>query len=130
MLEVREEDELELVPIPLKNVTPTIPKKESEMKELVEDLTRMGCEGLLAKPWNLRNEAVLKEFLFKERESMGEDDVARSGAADGRNMGGCVWVRSKKGRGVGQPEGHLLRRTIQGKTRSERRVQSGRLKKP
>jgi hypothetical protein len=34
------------------------------MKELVEDLTRMGCEGLLAKPWNLRNEAVLREFLF------------------------------------------------------------------
>jgi hypothetical protein len=34
------------------------------MKELVEDLTRMGCKGLLAKPWNLRNEAVLKEFLF------------------------------------------------------------------
>jgi hypothetical protein len=66
MPEIREEDELELVPVPLKNVTPTIPKKEYEMKELVEDLTRMGCEGLLAKPWNLRNEAVLREFLFKK----------------------------------------------------------------
>lgn len=43
MPEVREENKLELVPIPLKNVTPAIPKKESEMKELVEDLTRMGC---------------------------------------------------------------------------------------
>jgi hypothetical protein len=64
MPEIREEDELKPVPIPLKNITPAIPKKESEMKELVEDLTRMGCEGLLAKPWNLQNEAVLREFLF------------------------------------------------------------------
>ena len=48
MMKVREEDEL--VPIPLKNVVPTIPKRESEVRELVEDLTRMGCEGLLAKP--------------------------------------------------------------------------------
>jgi hypothetical protein len=43
MPEIREEDEVELVPIPLKNVIPTIPKKEYELKELVEDLTRMGC---------------------------------------------------------------------------------------
>ena len=48
MLEVREDDDL--VPIPLKNVAPAITKRESELKELIEDLTRMGCEGLLAKP--------------------------------------------------------------------------------
>lgn len=35
------------------------------MREFVEDLTRMGCKGLLAKPWNLRNDAVLREFLFE-----------------------------------------------------------------
>jgi hypothetical protein len=34
------------------------------MKELVEDPTRMGCEGMLAKPCNLQNEVVLREFLF------------------------------------------------------------------
>ena len=48
MMKVREEDEL--VRIPLRNVVPAIPKWESEMRELVEDLTQMGCEGLLAKP--------------------------------------------------------------------------------
>ena len=26
---------------------------------------RRGCDGLLAKPWNLWNEVVLREFLFK-----------------------------------------------------------------
>jgi hypothetical protein len=59
MPEVKEETKLELVRVPLKNVTPAISRWESKMKELVEDLTRMECEGLLAKPWNLWNEAVL-----------------------------------------------------------------------
>jgi hypothetical protein len=62
MPEAREEDEVEQVLIPLKNVSPAIPKSESELKKLVEDLTRMGCEGLLAKPWNLRSETTLKEW--------------------------------------------------------------------
>ena len=63
MREEREEDERE--PIPVKNVSPAIPKRESELKELIEDLSRMGCEGLLAKPWNLRAEVTLCEFLFE-----------------------------------------------------------------
>jgi hypothetical protein len=45
MPEARKEDEVEQVPIPLKNVSPAIPKSESKLKELVEDLTEMGCEG-------------------------------------------------------------------------------------
>ena len=49
MLEAKEEDEFEKVPIPLKNVSPAIPKKELELKDLIEDFTRMGCEGFLAK---------------------------------------------------------------------------------
>jgi hypothetical protein len=57
MPEVREEDEREQVPIPLKN--------DSELKELVEDLHRMGCDGLLGKPWNLRSEATLGEFMYE-----------------------------------------------------------------
>ena len=50
MPEAREEDEIEQVLISLKNVSPAIPKNELELKELIEDLTRMGCEGLVAKP--------------------------------------------------------------------------------
>ena len=48
MPEIREEDEL--VPIPLRNVVYVVPKRESELKVLIEDLTRMGCDRLLAKP--------------------------------------------------------------------------------
>ena len=65
MPEAREEDEIEQVPIPLKNVSHAIPKSEAELKELIKDLTRMGCEGLLSKPWSLRSEATLREFLFE-----------------------------------------------------------------
>jgi hypothetical protein len=48
MPEARDEDKMEQIPIPLKNVSPAIPKSESELKELVEDLSRMGCEESLA----------------------------------------------------------------------------------
>jgi hypothetical protein len=65
MPEAREEDEREQVPIPVKPVTPATPKRDSELKELIEDLSRMGCEGLLAKPWNLRAKTTLREFLFE-----------------------------------------------------------------
>ena len=56
---------MEQVPISLKNVSPAIPKKESELKELIEDLSRMGCGRLLAKPSNLRAGAMLREFMFE-----------------------------------------------------------------
>jgi hypothetical protein len=65
MLEVREEDEREQVPIPLKNVSPAVPKDDSELKKLVEDLRRMGCDGLLGKSWNLKSEATLREFKYE-----------------------------------------------------------------
>ena len=54
---VREENCL--MPIPLRNVVPTIPKHETWMKILAEDLTWMGCEGLLLKFYNLQ------DFLFE-----------------------------------------------------------------
>jgi hypothetical protein len=53
------------VPIPLKNVSPAIPKNDSKLKELVEDLRRMDCDGLFGKPWNLRSEATLREFMYE-----------------------------------------------------------------
>ena len=50
MPEAREEDEVEQVHIPLKNVSHAILKSEVELKELIDNLTWMGCEGLLTKP--------------------------------------------------------------------------------
>ena len=38
---------VEPYPMSLKSVAPTIPINDEEKKMLVEDLTKMGCEGLL-----------------------------------------------------------------------------------
>ena len=65
MPEARAGDRREPIPIPLKAVIPAIPKKDEELQALAEDLRVMGCEGLLAKPWNLRAEDTLKEFRFE-----------------------------------------------------------------
>ena len=38
---------VELYPVSLKSVAPVIRGNDEEKKMLVEDLTKMGCEGLL-----------------------------------------------------------------------------------
>ena len=65
MPEVQEEDERGPIPFPLKSVVPAIPKRESKLQELIEDLRLTGCEGLVAKSRNLRVETTLGEFLFE-----------------------------------------------------------------
>jgi hypothetical protein len=87
MPEAREEDEVEQAPIPLKNVSPAIPKSESELKELIEDLTRMGYKGLLTKPWNPQSEVISREFLFE-----GENQWFRTIWQDPKKWTAEVWA--------------------------------------
>ena len=49
--------------VSLKSVVPVVPKDEKEKQQLVEDLTRMRCEGLLVELWTLKSEAMAQEFL-------------------------------------------------------------------
>jgi hypothetical protein len=51
MPEIREEDMKEAIPIPMKPLVPTIPTDDEELRQLGEDLRKMGCDGLLALPW-------------------------------------------------------------------------------
>ena len=53
---------VELHPVSLKSVTPAIPRKDREKEMLVEDLTKMGCKGLLLEPWTLKIETMVQEF--------------------------------------------------------------------
>ena len=65
MPEAREEDMRELIPILTKTPMHAISTDDEELQELAEDLQIMGCEGLLAKPWNVRAEDILRKFKFE-----------------------------------------------------------------
>ena len=58
-------DEMEVLPqVPVKPLIPAIPTDDKEFRELKEDLRAMGCDGLLARPWNVQSGDMLREFLF------------------------------------------------------------------
>ena len=51
------------VAVKLRKVVPVIPSTEPERTELMDDLTTMGCLGLLDKPWGFREERMVRELL-------------------------------------------------------------------
>ena len=64
MVEKGEED-MEMLPqVPTKPLISAIPTNDKEFQKLKEDLRAMGCEGVLAKPWNILSEDMLREVLF------------------------------------------------------------------
>ena len=50
---------VELHPVSLKAIAPVILKNDAKEDILIEDLTTMGCEGLLVEPWTLKNKAMV-----------------------------------------------------------------------
>ena len=50
-------------PVSLRSVPAVVPEDDEEKEQLAEDLTKMGCEGLLAEPWAMKSEALVREFL-------------------------------------------------------------------
>ena len=54
---------VEVYLVSLRSVVLVVPKNEGEKRQLVEDLTWIGCEGLLAQPWTLKSEEMAQEFL-------------------------------------------------------------------
>ena len=47
----------------LRSMPAVVPKKDEEKQQLVDDLTKMGCKGLLAEPWAMKSKAIVREFL-------------------------------------------------------------------
>ena len=52
------------VHVSLRNVTPIIPENKEERAMLQQDLYGLGCAGLLERPWNLKNEEFVQEFVM------------------------------------------------------------------
>ena len=49
--------------VSLRSIQAVVPKNDEEKLQLAEDLTKMGCEGLLAEPWVMKSKAMVWEFL-------------------------------------------------------------------
>ena len=52
------------VHVSLRNVTLNIPDNEFERGMLKSDLEDIGCAGLLERPWNLKNEDFIQQFVL------------------------------------------------------------------
>ena len=52
------------VHISLRNVTPVVPGNDEERAMLKEDLSSLGCAGLMERPWNLKNEEFIQQFVL------------------------------------------------------------------
>ena len=52
------------VHVSLRNVTPLVPEDERERAMLREDLVNLGCVGVLDRPWNLKNEEFIQQFVM------------------------------------------------------------------
>ena len=52
-------------PLTLQSVVPTIPKEPGERAYLEEDLTRIGCIGLMSKPWLVKDEKMVRELVTR-----------------------------------------------------------------
>jgi hypothetical protein len=49
--------------VKIRKIVPEVPRDEAERGELLEDLQRMGCSGLLEKPWGFKDDQVVRELL-------------------------------------------------------------------
>jgi hypothetical protein len=49
--------------VKLRKVVPEVPRSEMEKGELLEDLQTMGCSGLLEKPWDFKDDRIVRELL-------------------------------------------------------------------
>ena len=63
------------VHVALRNVSPTIPTREVEREMLRSDLYGIGCAGLLERPWNLKNEDFICQFVLIREQKMERSSI-------------------------------------------------------
>ena len=59
----RKDKESVNVQISFKVLVPVVPKTPTARRELEEDSERIGCAGLLNKPWNVKDEGLVRELV-------------------------------------------------------------------
>ena len=61
--EIRRKDKGSVKALSLKALIPVVPKTLTARWELEEDLERIRCTGLLNKPWNVKDEGLVRELV-------------------------------------------------------------------
>ena len=63
------------VHVSLRNVTPAVPGNDGERAMLKEDLQSLGCAGLMERPWNLKNEEFIQQFVLIREEKLERNNM-------------------------------------------------------
>ena len=59
----------------LRNVTLVIPENEQERAMLKDNLGGLGCAGLLERPWNLKNEEFVQQFVMIREQKLEHNNI-------------------------------------------------------
>ena len=71
-----------VVHVTLRNVAPVILEGEAERAMLEQDLEGMGCEGLLHRPWTIKNEEFVLEFVMIQEKQVEQRNIFDSTMRD------------------------------------------------
>ena len=63
------------VHVSLRNVTPIVPEDERERAMLKDNLYGIGCVGLLERPWNLKNEEFVQQFVMIREQKLERSNI-------------------------------------------------------
>ena len=63
------------VHVSLRNVTPVVPENEGECAMLKSDLYRIGCAGLLERPWNIKNKEFIQQFVMIREQKIERSNI-------------------------------------------------------
>ena len=114
---------LEVTSVSLQTVAPSISQDKEEKEQLLQYLTRMGCEGLLKEPWILKNRAMVQEFV-QSRSNQWEGTIQRlpdkwmadswaevyGFRKEGRTIAGRTdqWIDGKFRSSINSKDGHAV----------------------
>lgn len=85
-------------PVSLKSLVPSVPRDDGEKQHLIDTLTQIGCEGLLAQPRNSNNEGMVPDFT-RPRTNRRDGTLRRDPAAWTTDWWAEVYSFPKKGNG-------------------------------
>ena len=84
-------------PIVLRSLVPTLPQEPGERAHLEEDLTNIGCIGLISKPWLVKDENMVWELhtgvSYRSRERIRQHRPWPSGNVDYGEVERGIWVQ-------------------------------------